>query len=186
MFFKKLFNTISKSMRPYFLFEDHTAKFLLSNKEYFDFPMTSSSRKDRFSQFVQNGYTISTNDIFIESITLKQDSCWSGQPRGLYEQFFKEQLKIKSFELLERVDILNYEFSSYKIDNSFVIHLIYIWSSNSNTFIWDSKGELFKQLQTTLNNEYIYTFNDSEKGDISFDISLTHNHITQGCFESNH
>jgi len=186
MFLKKLFNSIKKASQQHFLFEDNNLKFLLRSTEYFSYKVNNLSKKAKFSPFVLDAYTLSNKDIFLESVTLNTNSAWSGQPRSLYENFFKEELKIDSKVLLERTDIGNYEFSVYKIDDSFILHLVYIWFHDKNIFIIDSKGDLFGKLFNELKDDYIYKYEDEKKGEINFDISIVQSNTIKGYFESNH
>jgi hypothetical protein len=185
MFLKKLFNSITKATQPHFLFEDSSLKFLLQSREYFSYKVYNLSKKARFSSYVLDAYTLSNKDIFLESVTLNTNSTWAGQPRSIYEDFLKEELKIDSKVLLKRIDIGNYEFSIYKLDDSFIIHFIYIWFHDKNIFIVDSKGELFRELLKELKDDYVYKYDNEQKGEINFDISVVQSNTLKGHFESN-
>ncbi len=185
MFLKKLFSSLSKVSQQHFLVEDNTLKFLLRSGDYLSYKTNNLSKKARFSPSVLDAYTLSNKEIFLESVTINTNFTWSGQPRSIYEDFFKEELNIDSKVLLKRIDIGNYEFSIYKIDDSFILHFIYIWFHDKNIFIVDSKGELFQELLKELKDDYIYKYDDEKKGEINFDISIVQSNTIKGYFESN-
>lgn len=185
-FFKNVIDYISKASRLIFKVENNSLQFLLDSDEYFTYPIENLNKTVRNSFEVEDGFTISNSDIFLESVVLKNDSQWSGQPRSVYEDYFKYKLNIKSLVTLNRKDIGNYEFTTYKIDDSFILHLIYIWDSNENVFIFDSNGKLFTTLLSKLENNYSYEYQDHQKGEINFDISIVDDNILGEYFQSEH
>jgi hypothetical protein len=184
-FFNKIFNYIAKASRPIFKYENDKLKFLLNSDEYFDFTISDLIKKTRHSSHTLDAYTLLNNDIFLESVILNSNSTWSGQARSLYENFLKSELKLKSLNILNREDIGNYEFTTYKVNDSFILHLIYIWNSNQNIFIIDTNGKLFSTLLSQLKENYSYKYQDELKSEINFDISIVKSDILGEYFQSN-
>lgn len=181
-FFKNIINSIVKASHPLFVFESQALKFFLNSDEYYDFPISGYDIKTRHDPFVMEAYTLKNNDLFLEFIKVHSDSTWNGQPRSLYESFIKSELKLKSLEILEREDIGNYEFTTYRVNNSFILHMIYIWEVNKDIFILDTKGKLFSSILSQLKENYTYSYENDEKGEINFDISLVKNNAFHNYF----
>lgn len=171
-FLKKIFSTIAKASKPKFVVDSNNLNFLLDSNEYFSYEIDNYNSRTRHSPYVSEAYTLSNNEIFIEAVKLQIDASWNGHARSVYEGFFKEELKINKMEILKRDEFGSYEFTTYKINDSFIIHLIYIWSAKKNIFIFDAKGKLFTALLKELNKDYEYKYDSLEKGEINFDISI--------------
>lgn len=172
-FFKNILKSLTKISRPIFSFYADTTQLsfkLLDDKNYL-YDLKSYEMKTRHDSYVLEAYTLKTNDIYLEFIDLDIVCSWNGQARSLYENLLKTKLNI-NLEVSERVEYKHYEFTTYQIDNDFILHLIYIWEGNKNIFILDSKGELYKNLSSSLNKNYTYSFDKFDKLSISFDISI--------------
>lgn len=172
-FFQKIISSLSKMSIPTFIFDEHNVQlsFKLKNDERYLYNLEPYEIKTRYDSYVTHAYTLKTDTIYMEYINLDISSSWNGLSRGYYEKILKDKLKIK-LELLERVEIGNYEFSTYKVDEQFILHLIFIWETGKDIFILDTKGELYKGLLSSLKNNYKYKFDNEEKGRVNFDISL--------------
>lgn len=99
--------------------------------------------------------------------------------------FFKEKLGIKTFKKLEELEVNNYTFKVFKIDNSFVLHTIYISTVISDIIIIDMKGNLYKNLLFRLEGKYEYTFEKEDKGSVNFNISLIKENCLRGYLGAN-
>ncbi len=68
----------------------------------------------------------------------------------------------------------NYTLSTYVINNTCILHLIHIFEMYKDTFIIDTKGDLYHKLLTCLKEEKVeYHYTKEKKMDVDFDISLT-------------
>ena len=56
--------------------------------------------------------------------------------------------------LIKRVDINNYEFSQYLINNSCYLNIIYIWGATRSTFIIEYNGKLTNHLLEKLSSKH--------------------------------
>ncbi len=185
-FFQKIISSISKMSSPIFLFDEHNVQlsFKLQNDDRYLYNLEPYEIKTRHDSYVIHAYTLKTSSIYLEYINLDSLSSWNGLSRGFYTKLLKEKLKI-NLELLERVEIGNYEFSTYKVDGQFILHLIFIWEVNKDIFILDTKGKLYKELLQSLKKSYVYSFDDEEKGAINFDISLVKENSIRQFFAAN-
>lgn len=172
-FFQKIISSLSKMSIPIFLFDEHNVQlsFKLKNDNRYLYNLEPYEIKTRHDSYVIHAYTLKTSSIYLEYINLDSFSSWNGLSRGFYEKLLTDRLKVK-LELVERIEIDNYEFSTYKVDEQFILHLIFIWEVNKDIFILDTKGKLYKELLSSLKDGYIYKFDDEEKGSVNFDISL--------------
>ena len=97
--------------------------------------------------------------LFSEYINLDNECLWNGFQRGYFEYLFKTTLKLKSFEILERKDFNNYEFSTYLIDGKYHMNLIYKYSTSEDMFIIDYNGKystrLIKEFDENYENNYL-------------------------------
>lgn len=123
-----------------------------------------------------HSYTINQNfnsfgRLLIENIPLDSYCKWNGLSRGYYESFFEEKSKITNMKLIKRFDIKNYEFSQYKIDNKYLLNLIFIWNANESTFIIDYKGKFTNTLLEKLSSQIKLPINDKNIN-LNFNYSL--------------
>ena len=79
----------------------------------------------------------------------------NSQPFSYFLNLLKDELKVYSFENLEKKSHTHYEFNIYRVNNEFNLYLIYIYEMNKEIFIVDSKGELYENLLKILKNHII-------------------------------
>ena len=134
-----------------------------------------------------NNYTIKQDfndfgNLFLEYIQLDLNCEWNGLSRGYYKSFFKEKSKIDTMKLVKRFDIKNYEFSQYKLDDKYLINLIFIWSADESTFILDSKGKFTATLLEKLSSKIKLPIGDKNI-DLEFNDSLAKENWIRGYFK---
>lgn len=93
-------------------------------------------------------------DLFFEYISLDSSCSWNGLSRGYFEYLFKTTLKLKSFKTIDRIDIENYEFSTYLINDEYYINIIYKYSTFEDLFIIDYDGKYFTKLIKEFDEAY--------------------------------
>ena len=112
-----------------------------------------------FSSYILNTSSAEYGDIFIEQVTLNNNCEWNGFQRSFFDNLFKEKTSIKTMVALERIDFQSHEFSTYLINDKYIMNLIYEFSGNENKFIVDYKGKLFtkmiKQFDKSYENKYL-------------------------------
>ncbi len=180
--FQKVLNFIARASIPIFKFENNYLFFKLKNDEFYKYELKKYDVKTRHDPFILEAYTLNTKDIFLEYIRVDQNTFWNGQAFSLYEDFFKEKLDISSFETIEKKEVENYTFETKRVNESFVLHMIYIYMVNIDIIIVDMKGELYKNLLFRLDRNYLYKFNEEEKGEVNFNISLVKENCTRSFF----
>lgn len=183
-FFNKLINSFINSSLPIYKFENNKLNFKITSNDYYNYSLGNYEEEIRHDYLVSKAYTIKTNDIFLEYIEVNNNTIWNGQALSLYEGFFKEKLKINEITTLEKKDIQNYTFKVYNIDDSFILHMIYIYTVNSDLMIIDTKGDLYKELFKKLDSKYIYKYDEKEKVEINFNISMVKENFVRGFFGS--
>ena len=183
-FFNKIAKFIASASIPTYKFEDNKLIFKVKAEEFYEYDLSNYEIKTRHDSYVIEAYTLNNQDIFLEYIRLDNTTTWNGQALSLYESFFKEKLNIKEFNTMEKKELGNYVFKTYKINDSFVLHMIYIYTTNSDIIILDTKGNLYKNLLFRLDGKYEYKFENEEKGDINFNISLVKENSLKGFFNA--
>lgn len=181
-FFDKILKFIAKASIPTYKFEDDKLYFKVKSEEYYEYDLIEYDIKTRHDPFIMEAYTLTTKNIFLEYIKIEHNTQWNGQALSLFESFFVEKLNIKDFEVIEKKDIEHYTFKTYKINESFVIHMIAIYTVISDVIILDTKGDLYKNLLFRLDGNYQYKFDKEEKGDINFNISMVKDNCFKGFF----
>ncbi len=182
-FFNKIIKSIMQASLSTFTLENNQLKFLLGSDNFYLYDLNQYDMKTRHDPYALEAYTLKNSEIHLEFIKTDISASWKGQPRSLYEGLLKEKLSLKSMELLERFEIDRYEFSTYKINDAFVFHFIYIWESQKNVFVIDTQGNLYKALLSQLKSDYVDSFEDMEKGNVNFDISLVKNNAFEYYFK---
>ncbi len=183
-FFNKILNIIATASLPIYKFENNILSFKTDKDNYYDYCLEEYDIKTRHDPFVIEAYTLSSKDIFIEYIKTDINTSWNGHALSLYESFFKQKVNIKDSETLEKFEISNYVFKVIKVNDSFVIHFIYIYTSNSNIIIVDMKGDLYKNLLSCFKKDYDYKYSDIEKGSVNFNISMVKENNIRNFFNT--
>lgn len=183
-FFRNLLKTIIKVSRPVFSIEANELHFKLSSDLFYTYTLENFDIKTRHDPYTSDAFTLKTPSFYLEHIKVDEDTIWQGQALSLYEEFLKEQLKINKFQLLEDKNFENYEFKIYRVDDEFLLHLVYIWELNKDVFILDFDTSLFKTLITNLDENYIYKYENEKRLNIDFDSSLVKLNAFKGYFNS--
>ena len=93
-------------------------------------------------------------NIFIEYIDLEQVCNWNGLPRSFFETSLRYELKLKSIQTVEELDIQNYNFKTFKINDDSYLSLIYIYGGNTERFILDNDGKLYTKVLKSFKKDY--------------------------------
>lgn len=180
--FQKIIKFIVTASIPTFKFEDDKLHFKIKSDEFYEYDLGEYNIKTRHDPFVVEAYTLDSKDIFLEYIKLDNNAQWNGLSLSLFETFFKEKLKIDDLEVIEKKEHGHYTFKTYKLNNSFNIHLVFISTVSLDIMILDTKGYLYKNLLFRLDDNYKYKFDKEEKGDINFNISMVKENSIKGFF----
>ena len=180
--FKSLFKTIKKLSRPYFSLEENELKFKIDSDTFYIFPITNIETKTRFDSYVLDAYTLKADNLHLEYIHTADDISWNGQALSFFKDLLKETIKAKSMELLEQKEFGHYEFLVYKINNNFILNIIYIYEVNKEVFIVDTKGELYENLLKNFDKTYEYNFERKEINSIDLNFSLVKNNTMKSYF----
>lgn len=178
------FKTITKLSRPYFSIEENELKFKIDSDNFFKFEITNVETKTRHDSYVLEAYTLKTNDLLIEYIHTDNDVLWNGQALGFFLDLVKETKKSRNMELLEKYEFPHYEFLTYKIDNGYVLNIIYIYELNKDVFIIDKKSELYENLLKNFIKDYEYKFERNQDMYLDLNISLTKNNAMKSYFNA--
>ncbi len=180
--FKSLFKTIKKLSRPYFSLEENELKFKIDSDTFYIFPITNIETKTRFDSYVLDAYTLKADNLHLEYIHTADDISWNGQALSFFKDLLKETIKAKSMELLEQKEFGHYEFLVYKINNNFILNIIYIYEVNKEVFIVDTKGELYENLLKNFDKTYEYNFERKAINSIDLNLSLVKNNTMKSYF----
>ena len=135
-----------------------------------------------FNSFILENQSEKYGKIFIEYINLNFNCSWNSMPRTYFDDLFKEKNNIKSMSVIERLDIEKFEFTTYLIDNKYILNLIYDFSSLRQTFIIDYKGVLFTEMIKSFNNKYVNTYLHKERYYSKYNNSLVNENIIRNYF----
>lgn len=183
-FFNKILKFIANASIPTYKFEDNKLHFKVKSEELYEYELELYDMKTRHDPFVLEAYTLNSQNVFLEYIRTDANAQWHGQPLSVYEGFFKEKLNIKELKTLEKNEIDHYVFKTYKVDDSLILHMIYIYGSCLDIMIWDTKGDLYKQLLFRVDGNYEYNFDNETKGDVNFNISIVKENALRGYFDT--
>ncbi|XOB63386.1 hypothetical protein ACMC56_06145 [Campylobacterota bacterium DY0563] len=181
-FFKSVMQFIAKASIPVYRFENNRLVFKVGSDNLYFYELDDYDIKTRHDPYVISAYTLTTKDIHLEFMKVDSDVHWNADCLSIYEDLIKEKLKIKRLEVLEERDIETYCFKTYKADNSFIFHIIYVYTSLSNLIVIDTKGKLYKELLIKLDSSYQYSFDNEEKGEVNFNLSLVKENSMRSYF----
>ena len=182
--FKSLFKTITKLSRPYFTLEENELKFKIESDKFYFFPITNIETKTRHDPYVLEAFTLSANRLYLEYIHTDADTSWNGQAFSFFIGLLKRDIRAKSMELLEKKEFKHYELLVYKIDNSYILNLIYIYEINKEIFIVDLKGDLYEGLLKNFEKDYTYEFERNKKINLTLNTSVVKNNAIHSYFRT--
>ncbi len=171
--FVLLFFTACSSIMPYtYSSKTDELKFKISDKNYLTKKLNNPQYIFTSDHCTDESYLLKEKRYFIEYISLSLHCSWNGLPDGYFEREFKSKLKLKSMVAVERIDIKNYSFSTFKINDKYSLNTITIYTTYSNTFIVDFEGELYTEILTKLNPKYQNKFQSMPRFTANYKYSL--------------
>lgn len=182
--FKSVFKTLTKLSRPYFTLEENNLKFKIDSDNFYLFPISNIETKTRYDPYVLDAFTLTANNIYVEYIHTDSDVLWSGQALSFFTNLLKHDLKAKTMDLLEKREFKNYEFLTYKIDDSYILNFIYIYELSKEVFIIDLKSELYENLLKNFHKEYEYKYEKNNDISLKLNTSIVKNNAIYGYFKS--
>ena len=181
-FFKSLFKTIKKLSRPYFSLEENELKFKIDSDTFYKFPILNIETKTRYDSYILDAYTLKADNIHLEYIHTDNDISWNAQALSFFKDLLKESINAYSMDLLEKKEFRHYEFLVYKIDEKYILNVIYIYEINKEVFIVDTKGELYENLLKNFDKTYVYKFERNQIDFIDLNLSLVKNNAMKSYF----
>ncbi|MFA6742000.1 MAG: hypothetical protein WCR78_11000 [Arcobacteraceae bacterium] len=181
-FFKSLFKTIKKLSRPYFSLEENELKFKIDSDTFFKFPILNIETKTRYDSYILDAYTLKADNIHLEYIHTDNDTSWNAQALSFFKDLLKESINPYSMDLLEKKEFRHYEFLVYKIDEKYILNIIYIYEINKEVFIVDQKGDLYENLLKNFDKNYVYKFEKNKTDFIDLNFSLVKNNAMKSYF----
>jgi hypothetical protein len=177
-----VFKSIKKLSRPYFSLEENDLKFKIDSDTFYKFPIQNVETKTRYDSYVLEAYTLKADNLHIEYIHTEDDISWNGQALSFFKDLLKDNIKAKSMELLEQIEFSHYEFLVYKINDYFILNIIYIYEIDKEIFIIDTKGELYENLLKNFDKTYEYKFERKPIDFESLNLSLVKNNAMKSYF----
>ena len=181
--FKFIFKKVTKLSIPYFSVEENDLKFKISTDSYYKYTLYNIVIKVRHDPYVYEAYTLKANNIFIEYIHTLNDVMWNSQPFSYFLNLLKDELKVDSFENLEKKQHNHYEFNIYRVNNEFNLYLIYIYEMNKEIFIIDKKGLLFEKLIQNFDKTILVEYQNKDILDLNLNFSLVKNNGLRNYFK---
>lgn len=132
--------------------------------------------------FILNAENDLYGKVFIEYIGLSQDCNWNGLSTSFFNTLFKDTLKIKRMQKMQTIDIKNYSFSTYKINDEFYVNMILQYTSFSSKIIVDYNGLLSKDLLSKLKPDYELKYLDRLRFSSDYNESLVLKNVFKGYF----
>jgi hypothetical protein len=177
-----VFKSIKKLSRPYFSLEENDLKFKIDSDTFYKFPIQNVETKTRYDSYVFEAYTLKADNLHIEYIHTEDDISWNGQALSFFKDLLKDNIKARTMELLEQIEFSHYEFLVYKINDYFILNIIYIYEINKEIFIIDTKGELYENLLKNFDKTYEYKFEKKPIDFESLNLSLVKNNAMKSYF----
>lgn len=150
-----------------------------------DLKLTNKEVTTTFHPCTTFSYYVKDNNkkygkLFIEYVDLSSDCMWNGFARGFFEELFKQTQKINSMKIVEQYDYDNFEFTTYLIDNSSYVNLIYNFTTSKSIFILDYSGKLSNEYIKSYNKDYVSKYINKKRYSKDYEKSL----VTMGNFYS--
>lgn len=120
--------------------------------------------------YIANVEDIKYKKLFIEYINLDQHCKWNGLASGFFISLFKDNLKVKSFEYVEKYDFKNIEILTYIIDDIYYVDFINEFGVFDDKLIIDYSGIYTDEILRK--NGKINNYKDYPRLDFNYDKSL--------------
>lgn len=183
--FKSIFRTLTKLSRPYFSLEDNQIKFKIDSEHFYSHNLENIEIKTRHDSFILEAYTINSDDLYIEYIHTDSDVSWNGLALSFFIDLLKQNLRLRTMELLEKREFNPYTFLTYKINDEYILNIIHIYEMEKEIFIIDSKSELYENLLKKFQNDYIYSYEKNKNISLYLNLSLVKNNAANHYFGLN-
>lgn len=164
--------------------------FYSQNKKVEKITLFSAKQKHyNNSKCVQNSYTLEEENkkygkLFFEYISLDSSCTWTGLASGFFETSLNYELKLDSFEVVENIDINNYSFKTYKINNDSFVSVIYYYYGSLNTFLIDYEGKFYTNFLKKLKPDYKAKYLNKKRFEGNYNKSLARKNIIESYFST--
>jgi len=127
-------------------------------------------------------YLLKEERYFIEYISLDTNCSWNGLSSGYFQREFKDKLNIKAMETVEQIDIKNYSFSTFKINDKDILNTITIYTVFSDIFIIDYEGVLYEELLLEFKPTYKNNFKSLPRFKANYTYSMVNFNFINNYF----
>lgn len=140
-----------------------------------------------FSSCVDDSYTIQDinkeyGKIFLEYIDLNSACKWSGLPDSFFETSVNFDLKLKAFEVVEKIDSGAYSFKTYKINDESYLSAVYYSTTNTNIFLLDYDGKFYTKMLKKIDPSYENKYLNKKRFKGDYTSSLVRKNIIESYF----
>jgi len=120
--------------------------------------------------------------LFVESVSLYDICNWNGHPLSLLEGKIRFLSGIDSMKSLEKIEVNNYVFKTYLINEKEHLSIIYIYGMK-DTFIIDNDGILYAEVLKTFDKDYNNKFESKPRYQKVYDKSMVRDNIIYSYFQ---
>lgn len=165
-------------------YTDNNENLIINKERIF---ISSAKKRINPNSCVDFSYTVNDENsiygkIFLESIDLSQNCRWNGYPRGFLQSSMKKYLKPQSMELLEKIDVEGYEFTTFKVNDKFYVSLIYKYFGSDEKFFIDFDGILSETLLKKFKANYVSKYKSLPRYKASYNASLVRDNFIESYF----
>ena len=173
LFIALFFSACSSYLTPYkYSSQTNELMFKVSDTDYFIKKLHNPKYIITSDTCTNKSYLLKEKRYFIEYISLDSNCSWNGLASGYFEREFKSELKLKSMVALERIDIDNYSFSTFKINDTYILNMITMYGGFTDIFIVDFEGGLYNELLAKLKPTYKKHFNSMPRFKADYNYSM--------------
>jgi hypothetical protein len=183
LIFTALLFTACSSVMPYnFSKKTDELKFKISDENYLTQKLNNPKYILTFDSCTNKSYLLKEKRYFIEYISLETNCNWNGLASGYFESEFKSKLKLKSMKGIERIDIKNYSFSTFKINDKYSLNTITMYIGFTDIFIIDYEGTLYNELLGKLKPTYKNKFESLPRFEADYNYSMVKYNVFKSYF----
>ena len=118
----------------------------------------------------------------MESISLYDICNWNGFPLGLLESKIRSLSEIKSMKTVEKVEVNNYVFKTYLVNEKEYFSIMYIYGLK-DTFIVDDEGLLYAEVLKSFDKNYEDKYASKPRYVSNYNKSLVRDNLMHHYFE---
>lgn len=124
-------------------------------------------------------------NVFIEYVDFHNDCNFTGEARGLYQNYLKDKLKLDSLQVHKKFLINESEFIVFIVNDEYILNFLHVYDYDKHAFVLDFTGKVFNELVQVYKPDFKANTQEYNRVDLSLDISIVKDNHLYHCIAEN-